>query len=89
MDVGDGVSRHVENELRVEVVVLVDVFEDVVDRVGTTKFILRFLDTPILLLYGLATSTTDSLGGDDPMSPMLNSSRNQRIVFYIYYKINI
>ena len=89
VDVGDGVSRHVGNELRVDVVVLVDVFDAVVDKVGTAKFISRFLDTLISLLYGLATSTTDSLGGDDPISPMLNSSRNQRIVFYIYYRINI
>ena len=40
------------------------------------KLISRFLG---ILIYMLVTSTTDSLGGDDPMSPMLNKSRNQRI----------
>jgi len=86
VEVADGVISRVGNEVRVDVVVLVDVFEAVVDRVGTTKFISKFLTTLMLLLYRLATSTTDSLGGDDPMSPMLNRSRNQRIVLYIYYK---
>jgi hypothetical protein len=86
VEVADGVISRVGNELRVDVVVLVDVLEAVVDRVGTAKFTSRNLWALILLLYRLATSTTDSLGGDDPMSPMLNRSRNQRIVLYMYYK---
>ena len=77
VEVPDSVVSRVGHELRVLTDDLVDVLDDVGDNVGTAKF------TSSFLLYMLVTSTTDSLGGDDPMSPMLNKSRNQRIFFYI------
>lgn len=77
VDVLVGVTIDVGADDLVEVVVFVDVLDEVVERVGTTKFSLSLRSIEQLTKWF-------SYGGVDPTVPIANNNKNHRITVSIY-----